>query len=408
MVETAAALVASLAAVLVVVRFRSSSKLRDLALVEALIVLAVANLLPSVLPALVTAGPDADELRARVSLVGGLIAGATFLLAAVAGRTRLEHRTTTPALATLLGLAAPVVGLVLLVALPFDLEDLWPARFTHLAVALLFLAAAAVFTLGHDPDRDVLRPYLAVGCLVATTLRLVLLASPAAVVSERTTAPDVLRLGFFFVLLAGAVEELRSHWQRQAVAEERRRLARDLHDGVAQELAYISVEARRRHPAPEQLERIAAAATRALDESRRAINALRRPLDLPLEEAVAEAATEVTMRAGMVLRLDLQCGAAVQSVARDELVRIVREALTNSVNHSHATAVRVELRRTPEVLTLRVVDDGIGFDDAADAPHGRLGLASMRERAANVGAELVLSSALGAGTEVEVRLPCRA
>jgi signal transduction histidine kinase len=407
-VETAAALVALLAAVLVVARYRSSSRLRDLVLVQALMVLAASNLLPSVLPGVAAAGPDADQLRARISLVGGLIGGVTFLLAAVAGRARVERRTMTPALATTLGLSAPVVGFVLLVALPISPGAHWSSRATHLVVGALYLAAGALFAVGHDPERDRLRPHLAIGCLVAATARITLAASPADLVTDHTTPADVLRLCFFFVLLAGAVDEIRNHWQQQAVLDERRRLARDLHDGVAQELAYIAVEAKRQQPKPEQLDRIAAAATRALDESRRAINALTRPLDLPLEEAVAEAATEVALRAGMVLRLDLQCGVAVQSKARDELVRIVREALTNSANHSGATAVRVELRRTAEVLTLRVIDDGIGFDERATAPRGRLGLVSMRERAANVGAELLLSSVLGTGTEVEVRLPCPA
>jgi signal transduction histidine kinase len=407
-VETAAALVALLAALLVVGRYRSSSRLRDLLLVQAFLVLAVTNTLPTLLPALLDVGASSTELRVRLVLVGGVVAAGSMALAGIAGEARLAGRTISPLFAVGTGLVTPAVGMVLLEALEVGTGENGTVRVLHAAAAALFGIAAVAFGLRHSHLDDRFRQYVAVGCLVAATARLTLVASPAAVASDRTQVFDVLRLFFYGVLLAGAVEEIRGYWQRVAILEERRRLARDLHDGVAQELAFIATEAKRQHPRSDQLARIASSAQRALDESRRAISALSRPLDQPLEEAVAEAASELALRAGTSLRLDLARGIALPSEQRDELVRILREALTNAVNHGNASTIRVDLHRGDDVITLRVTDDGIGFVDTTASPPGHFGLATMRERAARVGAELQLLSSPGVGTSVEVRLRCPA
>lgn len=408
-VETASALVALLAALLVVGRYRSSSRLRDLALVQAFVVLAVANLLPNVLPALVGGGMEADVLRTRLFLVCGVIASGSLALAALAGDARgLARRQVSPYLAAAAGLVTPGLGILLLDLLQVQPTANGTARLLHGVAGILYALAALEFgrrRLAADDRR--LHQFLAVGCLFAAAGRLTLVLAPTAVISDSTSVADVLRLLFYAVVLAGAVDEIRTYWQRVAVLEERRRLARDLHDGVAQELAFIATEAARRQPRPDQVERIRAAAQRALDESRRAISALTRPLEQPLEEAVAEAASELALRSGTALRLDLMRGITVDASAREELVRILREALTNATNHGRATNIHVELRRSHDLLSLRIVDDGIGFVIDLDHPavSGHIGLATMRERATQLGAELVLSSSPGEGTEVEVRLP---
>ena len=407
-VETASALVALLAALLVVGRYRSSSRLRDLVLVQAFVVLAVANLLPNVLPALVEGGMAADVLRTRLFLVCGVIASGSLALAALAGDARgLARRRVSPFFAAAAGLLTPALGILLLDLLRVQPTANGTSRVLHGVAGILYARAALGFGRRRHADDDRLRQFLAVGGLFAASGRLTLVLAPTAVISDSTSLADLLRLCFYAVVLAGAVDEIRTYWQRVAVLEERRRLARDLHDGVAQELAFIATEAARRQPRPDQPERIRAAAQRALDESRRAISALTRPLEQPLEEAVAEAASELALRSGTALRLDLMRGITVDASAREELVRIVREALTNAVNHGHPTFVHVELRRSHDLLTLRIVDDGIGFVVDLDHPAvaGHIGLATMRERAAQLGAELVLSSTPGAGTEVEVRLP---
>jgi signal transduction histidine kinase len=197
---------------------------------------------------------------------------------------------------------------------------------------------------------------------------------------------------------------MRAHWRgltEVAVLEERRRLARDLHDGVAQELAYIRTEARRagRSGAAETVDGLAAAAERALDESRRAIAALTRRADDPLHVALAQVAEDVAGRTGGRVALDLDEAAEVAPETREALMRIVSEAVTNALRHGGTDVVSIELRRNP--ITLRIQDRGCGFDPSR--PEGRgFGLTSMRERAARIGAELSIGSRPGAGTELEV------
>jgi signal transduction histidine kinase len=222
---------------------------------------------------------------------------------------------------------------------------------------------------------------------------------------------DFLRLGFYLVLLAGAGREIAAYQRRMAEAaalEERRRLARELHDGLAQELAFISTQSRWLSQSEgadhARLEQRALAAARALDESRSAIAALTRPLDEPLEVAVAQAAEEVADRVGVKVRLDLEAGVEVTPTTRAALVRIVREAVTNTARHAKASEVTVSLA-TDGQLALRISDNGVGFDPTAESNGSGFGLMSMRERAQAIGADLEVHSRVGEGTRIEVMIP---
>jgi signal transduction histidine kinase len=179
-----------------------------------------------------------------------------------------------------------------------------------------------------------------------------------------------------------------------AVLEERRRIARELHDGVAQELAFIVAESSGS---------LAAAAERALDESRRAIAALTRPVDEPLEVALVQAAEEVAGRVGVQLRIEVCKGAQVSPDEREALIRILREAITNAGRHGGAENVSVELTNGNGTL-LRIADDGSGFDPGHTRAGG-FGLVSMQERTEALGGRFRLSSEAGEGTRIEVRLP---
>jgi signal transduction histidine kinase len=220
---------------------------------------------------------------------------------------------------------------------------------------------------------------------------------------------DFLRLAFYVVRAYGAAREIAASQAARAASarlEERRRIARDLHDGLAQELAFIVTRTRSMLPGASErdLLQLASAAERALDESRRAIAALTQPLDEPLDAAIAREAEDIAGRSGVALRLELAEGPDVPPATREELLRIVREAITNAVRHGRAQTVTVCLSRDPG-LRLEVVDDGAGFDTQQPPRPDSFGLRGMRERAEALGGTLSVVSRPGAGTAVEVVLP---
>jgi signal transduction histidine kinase len=187
------------------------------------------------------------------------------------------------------------------------------------------------------------------------------------------------------------------------VIEERRRVARDLHDGLAHELALISRQSKRllaRYDA-ELVSGIAAAAGRALAESRRAISTLASSPERELRSALADASREAAAGYGARVVLEVDREFDLPPDLGEELVRIAAEAVANAGRHGRASVVRVELTNGA-VRRLRVRDNGVGFDPAD--PTG-FGIAIMRERARAIGGELRLSSAPGGGTEIEVVLP---
>lgn len=201
-----------------------------------------------------------------------------------------------------------------------------------------------------------------------------------------------------------------------AAEEERLRISRDLHDGVAQALAAMRVRLRLARSAskPEDQDGALSALSvdlgEAIDELRRIALGLRPPaLDLlGLGSAVESLARSV----GETTRLDVDVHAAVAAGRRLTpdgelaLYRILQEALTNVVRHAAATRVEVRLADEGGSLVLTVADDGHGFAARERmAGPGGLGLLGMQERAAYVGGSVEIVSEPGAGTRVRVVIP---
>ncbi len=211
--------------------------------------------------------------------------------------------------------------------------------------------------------------------------------------------------------LAHILELALSNWaaherlKDQATAEERRRIARELHDGLAHELAFIVSKTRRAcrgTPGPGvNVRQLAGAADRALDEARRAITVLSVAQPQSLDDAVAQTAEDLGARLGMAVHLDLTEHVEVPGEVTENVLRVVREALTNAAVHGRSDNVTVRLARD-ERFRLEIQDDGCGFDPAKVAEGDGFGLLSMRERAASIEAELQIESAPGAGTRVSV------
>jgi signal transduction histidine kinase len=221
---------------------------------------------------------------------------------------------------------------------------------------------------------------------------------------------DVLRLASFgCIAIGGALELRRVRWAMAsaAVREERERIARDIHDGVAQDLAFILQHGRRlslRPGAPDGLTALVSAAQRALDECRHAVATLARTGAEPLNEALTLTAVETASREGGIAEVDVQTEVSLPAGAQDALLRVTREAIINAIRHGGAETVRVKLYESPN-LHLVIEDDGRGFDvEAATRAPGRFGVRGMEARVRGIGGELEIDSALGRGTRIEVSL----
>jgi signal transduction histidine kinase len=190
----------------------------------------------------------------------------------------------------------------------------------------------------------------------------------------------------------------------QAAAEERRRIARDLHDGLAHELTFIASRSRSRANGSDDAEtsEIARSADRALDEARRAITVLSADRRQGIAESISQTAEDLAARHGIAVRLEVADTVEVPGDVGEHLLRITREAICNAATHGRPGAIRVRLWNDG-MTHLAVDDDGSGFDVGATSRG--FGLVSMRERAERVGGTLCVRSAPGSGTSVEVLLP---
>jgi signal transduction histidine kinase len=423
-IDSATAVIAVLAAYLVFARFARGAGLADLLLVAALIVAAVGAVAFGAIPAAVH--PGVSRFMTWSSATVALVASILFALAGwVAPRRVSDVRAATASLCgfcigalTLIALVFALLSPHLALGLDPSLSPNAPGRVVGnsallaimLTIAGLYAAAAVGFMRRSVAQGDELFGWFSLSTALLAFAALNWFLFPSRY-SGWLFVGDWLRLAAYVVLLAAAAREIAAYQRGIAAAatlEERRRLARELHDGLAQELAFISTQTRRLLGQPadtRRLEQLALAAERALDESRSAIRALTRRLDEPLEVALAQAAEEVADRVGIAVRLDLGPAVQVPVTTREALLRIVREAVSNTARHSRASQVTVTLRGG-EPIRLVIVDDGVGFDPGAEDDGGLgFGLVSMRERAHAFGGELEIESRPGEGTRIEVVIP---
>lgn len=419
--ETASSLVALLAAFLVVGRVRRRARLNELLLTLALALLALSNLSFGLLAAFLGDGPRGVAAWSGqiCTALGALILAASSLVP----RRRLHRPRRDGAIgsAALLAIVAltVVVVVVLRHQLPSDVQIIeatsnsWPdlgapasLLALHALTSLGFATASVGFLRRAERRGDEFFAWLAVASLLAAASRVNYFLFPSRYTAWLYTG-DALRLVFYLVLLVASMREIGSYWRsmaKAAVLEERRRIARNLHDGVAQEIAYIARNLRSLPPHDaedqERLERLQRATERAERESRQALAALSVPADEPLEVVIARAAAAVAERFGADVELDLVSGARVSPGRAESLVRIACEAVANAARHSGTQHIGLSLEHAHDGLCLRVRDAGCGFDPTATTDG--FGLTSMRERARAAGGSLRVESAPGHGTTVEV------
>lgn len=212
--------------------------------------------------------------------------------------------------------------------------------------------------------------------------------------------------------------EIRALYQQVVVAreEERGRLARELHDGVLQDLCAVTRDLRAWEAGHEgdrlALSGVVGRAGETVQSLRAICNDLRPPL-LQSDLGSALKALGQTLDGRSAAPISVEIAAddlRLPPEAALALFRIVQEALHNAIQHADASEIAVRLTQYPDHLRLTVTDDGRGIQGGVDparfVAQGHFGLAGMRERAAMIGARLDVQTALEYGTVVSAELPC--
>ena len=217
--------------------------------------------------------------------------------------------------------------------------------------------------------------------------------------------------------VAIANADVYSDAQELAVAEERSRVARELHDAASQRLFSLVYEARAAGIRAQSAEDAAAfarleqRAQETLHELRGLVFALR-PKSLErdgLAVTLLDHVEALRRTHGIDISLEADAELGLSLDAEQELLRIAQEAMQNAVKHGGGAAVRVLLRRKSGAVVLTVRDDGPGFDpESLPRTVRSLGMTTMRQRARSLGGELSVRSAPGRGAVVSVRVPRRA
>jgi len=418
--ETSGSLVALFATFLIFGRLRRRTYLNELLLACALAVLALSNLLFVTVPTV--AGEAPDDLTVWAAPLARSLGALLFVLAAFATRRELRRGGPVLALAAVATLAA--LGTASLFAhtfaarwAPRDAATLSPLAVSQpplrahpalfvfeLLVALLYGLAAIGFLNLATRRRDAFYGWLAVAGILAVVSHVNYSLFPASYAQSVLYTGDVFRFAFYVALLVGCLREIWSYWtalSAAAVLEDRRRMARDLHDGLAQELAYISrnLDGSGKN-GEDAMQRVHLAVERAQLELRSAISALAPPGGQAVGAALAQAASQTAERFRIDLDLDIVPDVRLSPTRAEALVRVACEAITNAAKHSGAQRVSLRLERDGSLVRMQVADRGRGFDTSV--PGGGFGLVSMRERVRSVGGELHIRSGPGRGSEVDV------
>jgi signal transduction histidine kinase len=241
--------------------------------------------------------------------------------------------------------------------------------------------------------------------------------------AQEFTADDEETLERFALQAGIAIDNAHLHQQVAdlAVAQERLRIAHEMHDGLAQVLGYVNTKVQaaseymhrgKNEEASAQLRELALSARQAYTDVRESIVSLRTlpSPDRPLGEVLQDFLDGWKAQTGISTHLTIDGELRLRPRVELQIVRIVQEALTNVRKHARATVARVEMRRRDGELVVNIADDGVGFDPAvrsrSDFP--RFGLSTMRERAQSLGGVLEVHSELGKGTTVQFVLPLQA
>jgi signal transduction histidine kinase len=407
--DTAVMLAAGIVAVLAGIRFAVEGRRLDFLLCGGFFMAASSTMAFSIAPVFGGGTVGKNEAWAGVAgklLATCLIAAAPFSRGRIVARTRALRW-------SILALVCLVLAVWLLMrslspGIPevFHGEDQPLLLIVALALQAFFSLVALVgFGVRYRNYGDDLYRWLGLAATLSLFAELHYVFTPA-VSSAFVSQGDFLRLTSYGVLLAGVWRAIRFAEFGRAVAEERARVAREIHDGLAQYLFTISTHASllEAGKAPEgSVKQIKAAAAMAQQEARFAILALSSASgNAPFDAALRRYVDVLTADGELDVELEVDTGLSLAPDEQIEVFRIVQEGLANVRKHAGAGRawVLIGQRGTERIVVVR--DDGAGFDDVTD-PAGQ-GLKNLRERAAAIGGAFSLRSTPGQGTALEVTL----
>jgi signal transduction histidine kinase len=407
--DTGIMLAATIVAVLAGIRFSVEGRRLDLMLCAGFTTAAATSLCFGVAPVL---GGDPVATPEEWSGVGGRVLGLALIAAAPWTRGRVAARRralrVTLVLVAVALLAVWLNARAVASALPdLELGGGQPALMVIALAVQGFLSLLAVIGFGWRYRRsgEDLDRWLALAATLMLSADLHYVFTPV-VASGVVSQGDFLRLLAYGLLLAGVWRAIRFAESGRAVAEERARVAREIHDGLAQYLFTISTHAAmlERGSAPDgTLRRLKDAAALAQQEARFAILALSSASgNAPFDTALRRYLDVLTADGALAVELEVDPAVQLAPDEQIEVFRIVQEGLANVRKHAGASQAEVWIGQDGTRRLVRIEDDGSGFEPSGNG--AGQGLKNMKLRAASIGGALELASAPGRGTAVEVVL----
>ena len=409
--DTTVTLAAAIVALLAGIRFSVDGRRLDLFLCGGFTAVAASTMVFAIAPVL---GGQPLHLTEAWAGIGGRIFAGLLIAAAAFSKRRTSAR------GRALGEMVVAVGLVLGLcwAAAHQAGDALPPLSNHagqdqpllvmgaLSVqALLSLLAMVGFGLRFRARRNDLDRWLCLAATLALFAELHYVFTPL-LSSHYVSQGDFLRLLSYGVLLVGVWRAIRFAEFGRAVAEERARVAREIHDGLAQYLFAVSTHASMLESGadPKQtLAQLKEAASAAQQEARFAVLALSSAGgSAPFDSALRRYVDFLTADGQLEVDLEIQDGIRLAPDEQIEVFRIVQEGLANARKHAEARRAEVRIEERAGERFVTVVDDGSGFDEQEIA--AGQGLRNMRARAASIGGGFRLISAPGRGTALEVVL----
>jgi len=211
---------------------------------------------------------------------------------------------------------------------------------------------------------------------------------------------------------------IRRRIERDAIIEERRRIAREIHDGVAQSLSYLNLKTKSVSDlltskdtvqALTEINDIREVVQDTYEDIRESIDQLSTEIrSVSILAALGNYVREFSSNNGIPVQFEISRPfARLSPVAELQLLRIAQEALTNVRRHAMASGVELTLRNTADAVEMIIKDNGKGFklEELKEYPPGYHGLTIIKERAEGLGGNLYITTAPGQGTEIRVHLP---